>query len=82
MTYKGIAKGKTIELEKPLPYRNGQPVSVSVEALAKRPSRGSPSAVIKAMHRPPHLSPEDLDELEKAIEHGKLPVRSGGVFDQ
>lgn len=33
MNYKGIAKGKTIELEEPLPYPQGQPVSVSVEPL-------------------------------------------------
>jgi hypothetical protein len=33
MTYKGVAKGKIIELEEALPYSEGQAVSVSVEAL-------------------------------------------------
>jgi hypothetical protein len=33
MNCKGIAKGKTIELEEVLPYPEGQPVSVSVEPL-------------------------------------------------
>lgn len=39
MTYKGIAKGKTIELEEPLPYSEGQPVSVSIEGSALRVQR-------------------------------------------
>jgi hypothetical protein len=81
MTYKGIAKGKTIELERPLPYRTGRKLSVSVAPLVKRNSRGSPAVVREAMHKPPHLSPGDVDELEKAIEHSKLPVRSEGAFD-
>ena len=29
MTYKGVAKGKIIELEEALPYSDGQAVSVS-----------------------------------------------------
>lgn len=33
MTYKGVAKGKIIELEESLPYSEGQAVSVSVETL-------------------------------------------------
>ena len=81
MTYRGIAKGKTIELNESLPYRNGQEVAVSVEPVTARPAQGSPAAVREAMHRPPHLSAGDVDELEKAIEQGKLAVRSGGVFD-
>jgi hypothetical protein len=31
--YKGIANGKTIKLDKLLPYPKGQPVKVSVEPL-------------------------------------------------
>lgn len=81
MTYRGIAKGKTIELNESLPYRNGQEVAVSVEPVAEQPPRGSPTAVREAMHKPPHLLPEDVEELEKAIERGKLAVRSEGVFD-
>ena len=42
MNYKGIAKGKTIELAELLPYPDGQPVSVEVEPLAEQPQAGSP----------------------------------------
>lgn len=35
---------------------------------------GSPAAIRRVMHEPPHLMWEDVDELERAIEKGKLPV--------
>ena len=80
MTYKGIAKGRTIELEEPLPYSEGQPVSVSIEPLRPEVQPGSAVAILKVMRDLPQLNPEDVDELEQAIEQGKLPVRMQGVF--
>lgn len=80
MTYKGIAKGKTIELEEPLPYSEGQPVSVSIEPLHPEVQPGSAVAILKVMRDLPQLNPEDVDELEQAIEQGKLPVRIQGLF--
>ena len=80
MTYKGVAKGKIIELEEPLPYSEGQPVSVSIEPLRLEFQAGSPVAILKAMRDLPRLSPEDVDELERVIEQGKLPVRIKGLF--
>jgi hypothetical protein len=67
MTYKGIAIGKTIELEEPLPYLEGQLVIVSVEPFEEQPGPGSAAALRQAMHEPPHLNWEDVDELERAI---------------
>jgi hypothetical protein len=81
MTYKGIVRGKTIELEEQLPYPEGQPVSISVEPLEEKPQLDLPAVVRQIMHEPPHLTWEDVDELERAIEEGKLPVYQGGVFD-
>lgn len=80
MTYRGIVKGKTIQLEEPLPYSEGQLVSVSIEPLRPEVQPGSPVAVLKVMRDLPHLNPKDVDELEKAIEQGRLPVRVQGVF--
>ena len=82
MIYKGIAKGNTIELEESLPYPAGQPVSVSVEPLAAPLHPSSPAAIRRAMHEPPHLSWEDVDELERVIEESRLQVRQEGVFDE
>lgn len=42
---------------------------------------GSPAIVLRAMRQPPHLPTGDVDELEKAIAEGRLPVRSQGTFD-
>ena len=37
---------------------------------------GPAGAVIQAMHEPPHVSGEDVDELERMIATGKLRVRA------
>ncbi len=75
MTHRGIVKGRTIELEEPLPYPEGQPVNVSVEPLEDDLPLGSPALILKAMREPPHLTKEDVDALERAIEEGKIPAR-------
>jgi hypothetical protein len=82
MSYRGIAKGKTIELEEPLPYAYGQPVKVLVEPLEGQPLKGSPAEMLRAVREPPHLSSEDVAALEQAIEEGKLPVCEKGIFDE
>lgn len=81
MTYKGIARGKTIELEEQLPYPEGQPVNVSVEPIEAKSQLDLPTLIRKIIHEPPHLSWNDVDELERAIEEGKLQVYQGSVFD-
>ena len=78
MTYKGIAKGKIIELEQSLPYSDGQAVSVSVEALHPELQPGSAAAIVKVMRSLPDLNSEDVDELEQLIRQGRLPVRTQG----
>jgi len=55
----------------------GTEVSMHFEA----PTAGSPVAVLSAMRQLPELDPADVDELERVIEAGKLPVRSESIFD-
>jgi hypothetical protein len=81
MTYKGIARGKLIELEQPLPFTEGQALSVSVSPLAEDARRGSPEMILEAMRALPKVSEEEVAELERMIEEGKLPVRYEGIFD-
>ena len=77
MTYRGVVRGRTIEIEGRLPYPEGQVVSVSVQAAVQLGS-GSPEALLTAMHAQPHLRPEDVDELERLIKDGEsLPRRAG-----
>ncbi len=82
MKYKGVARGRIIELEEPLPYAEGQPVSVSVEPLAGRYPKGSKEAILEAIRQPPHLTREDVEALERAIKEGELPVDDRGIFDE
>ena len=67
---RGVARGRVIELEEPLPYPEGQSVSVWVDISSGQLHSGSPSALRKVMHEPPHLRCEDVDELERVIEEG------------
>jgi hypothetical protein len=82
MTYKGVAKGKIIELEESLPYSDGQAVSVSVEALHPDLQPGSAPAILKVMRSLPDLNPDDVDELEQLIRQGRLPVRMQSEFEK
>ena len=82
MTYKGVAKGKIIELEEALPYSDGQAVSVSVEALHPDLQPGSAAAILKVIRSLPDLNPDDIDELERLIRQGRLPVRMQGEFEK
>jgi hypothetical protein len=43
--------------------------------------RGSPLAIVAAMDAWHDLDPSLVDELEQAIERGKLSVQETGVFD-
>jgi hypothetical protein len=82
ITYRGIARGKTIELQEPLPFDNGQPLQVSVKPSVARASRGAPGAVRAAMHKPPHVPADAVAELLRAIARARLRVRPQGVFEE
>lgn len=82
MTYRGVAKGKTIEFEETLPFPEGQTLDVSVEPASPAGPVGSPAAVLEAMRQPPHIDSADVDELERLIAEGQLPAVDRGVFDE
>ncbi len=82
MTVKGRIHGKTIELAEALPYADGQEVTVFVVARGPTPPYGSAAALLDVLRQPPHIDPADVDELERAIEAGKIPVSYRGVFDE
>lgn len=82
MAYTGIIKGTMIEITEPLPYPDGQPVSVAVEPLGGQRALGSPELIRQTIHQPPHLRWEDVDVLEHMIDEGKLVVPHEGVFDE
>ncbi len=81
MQARGIVRGKIIELEEVLPYAEGSLVNVIIEPEDASLQPGSPAAIRQVMHEPPHLTLEDIDELEQAIKTGQLPVHDRDVFD-
>jgi hypothetical protein len=78
MTVRGRVKNGVIVLE------NGTPSLAEgtlVEVKPVKERAGNPSAIIAAMQAPPHVSLEDVDELQKAIAAGKQTSQAG-VFSQ
>lgn len=88
MIYKGIIKGKVIELEGEVVLPKGTEVEVVVreskgeEVATSGYFKGTPQAILAAWDTPPHCTPEDVDALLQAIEQGKRPMRFEGIFDQ
>jgi hypothetical protein len=42
--------------------------------------RGSPALVLNTLRQAPHVPATDVDDLERAIEASKLPVKYDDVF--
>ncbi len=57
-------------------------MTVSVVAGGSTPSYGSAAAILEVVRLPPHIDPADVDEFERAIEAGKIPISYRGVFDE
>ena len=81
MTYKGIARGRMIELTERLPFPEGQVIEVSVNAEPSKPAGALAVLIRRAMHAPPILDSDAVDEFERVIREGRLDVRERGVFD-
>ena len=82
MKYRGLTKGKTIELEESLPFPEGQTVRVTVEPWPSASRPGSPQAILQAMRDLPHLRACEVDELEAAIENARLPMHEGVILNE
>jgi hypothetical protein len=88
MTYKGIARGKVIELEGDLTLPEGTEVEIVVKDRTKSSvtinhhPKGAPAAILKFLDTPPLCTPADVDALLQAIKEGRQPTNYQGVFDQ
>lgn len=81
MTYKGVVRDKAIELNERLPYVDGQVVNVSVEPVGDGLQTGSPASIRAGMSALPQIALDAIDDLERAIESARIPVRNRGEFD-
>jgi hypothetical protein len=53
---------------------------ISLVDVITVPGAGSPVAVLRVMREPPHPSSADINELQAAVEAGRLPVRTPDLF--
>jgi hypothetical protein len=76
-TFRGVLKGQTlVVLEQAAPLPDGTPVEVT----PLRPEAGSAEAVLAAMAAEPHLTAEDVAELDRAIRQGRRPAAAIDPF--
>jgi hypothetical protein len=76
-TFRGVLKGQTlVVLDCAAPLPDGTPMEVTL----LRPEIGSAEAVLAAMAAEPHLTTEDIAELERAINQGHRPTAALDPF--
>ncbi len=76
-TFRGVLKGQTlVVLDCTAPLPDGTPMEVTV----LRPETGSAEAVLAAMAAEPHLTVEDIAELERAINQEHRPAAAIDPF--
>jgi hypothetical protein len=80
-TLRATFDGKVLIPIDPVDLPQGEILEVEVRASTDELPPGSPARLLKMMSEGPHVSSEDVDALERAIEEGKLPVRQAGIFD-
>jgi len=87
MVYRGIAKGKIVELEGDASLPEGTQVEVSIkqepvgETAPGKSTKGSPHALLVALEVAPRCTLDDVEALIQSMQQGKQPVRFEGVFE-
>ena len=64
----------------PVDLPQGEILEIDVRKLSEMPL-GSPARILEIMRSAPHVSPDAVDEFERAIEEGKVAAREDGIFD-
>ena len=73
--------GKALSLLDPPPdLPRDVELEVDVRSTSE-PRVGSPRALLDAVRRPPHVSRETVDEMEKLIAESMRPAEFRGAFD-
>ena len=72
--------GKVLVPQEPVDLEPGQIVQLQVTPVTEPPI-GSGAAILRALDALPKVPREDVEELERLIEEGKLPVNERGIFD-
>ena len=75
-SYHGVVQQGVVVLHDAPEIPDGTPVVVTRATH----QRGTSSAVLDALAAPPHLSPDTVDELDRAMEAGTRPLPSLDPF--
>jgi hypothetical protein len=73
--------GRVLIPVEPVDLPTDRLLEVDVRAVEGEPPPGSPQLLLQLMRQPPHIDPEIVDEFERGIAAGKLPVKYDAVFD-
>ena len=52
-----------------------------VKGITKKGKNAAAQRLIKAMEKPPHLTDEDIEALNRSIKEGKIPIKFDSPFD-
>ena len=52
----------------------------SLVEISPAPRAGSPAAILRVMQEPPHPNLADVEELDRVIAAGRLPIRTRDLF--
>jgi hypothetical protein len=72
--------GKVLVPTEPVDLPKDRVLEIDVREIDELP-KGSPELIRRIMRELPHVPPEDVDEMERQIEAGKMPVQYKGEFD-
>jgi predicted DNA-binding antitoxin AbrB/MazE fold protein len=68
-----------LEPLEPVPLVEGTELNVALPV--PEPKASTIGALLEILEHQPRIDPSLIDELNRSIESGKLPVSSAGVFD-
>ncbi len=52
-----------------------------VKGITERGKNAAAQRLIKAMEKPPHLTDEDIEALNRSIKEGKIPINFDSIFE-
>ena len=77
--------GRVLVPDQPVDLPSGQPLEIQVRPITGQdPSQvpGSPQAILRTLSENAPVEPGAIEEMNREIEEGKLPVQQGGIFDE
>ena len=52
-----------------------------VKGMTEKGKNAAAQRLIKAMEKPPHLTDEDIEALNRSIKEGKIPIKFDSIFE-